>query len=176
MCVYVCVAHSCVLQVRKTSDESKQRRPLNQLDASQTRTSSHTCVCACIDLPYIHFFRTIKSSALERIIIIMKYGSLWEEEDRFDVQFHLNTKITRLSLENDFWYLVSVSSFKCCCVTLHSTPTSARLWTFALCHFPLHHLSNPSRSATRGFVKPEAHRAHVSHTVLNVQLYLLRGT
>lgn len=62
----------------------------------------------------------------------------------------------------DIWFQM-VGGFKCCCVTLHSTPTSARLWTFALCNFALHHLFNPSLSATRGFVKPEGLRVHVSH-------------
>lgn len=53
-----------------------------------------------------------------------------------------------------------VGGFKCCCVTLHSTPTSTHLWTFALCNFALHHLFNSSQSATRGFVKAEGRFPH----------------
>lgn len=62
----------------------------------------------------------------------------------------------------DIWFQM-VGGFKCCCVTLHSTPTSARLWTFALCNFALHHLFNSSLSATCGFVKTIAPRGDISH-------------
>lgn len=62
----------------------------------------------------------------------------------------------------DIWFQM-VGGFNWCRVTLHSTLTSARLWTFALCNFALHHLFHPSPSATRNFVKSERPQAHISH-------------
>lgn len=87
----------------------------------------------------------------------------------------------------DIWFQM-LGGFKCCCVTLHSTPTSVRLWTFALCNFtfnpsvqplcstplwvPLTALLNlKDRERTfptfQGFWK---------RLILNIQLYLLGGT
>lgn len=74
----------------------------------------------------------------------------------------------------DIWFQM-VGGFKCCCVTLHSTPTSTHLWTFALCNFALHHLFNSSQSATRGFVKAEGRFPHFCF-ISNIQESLLRGS
>lgn len=134
--VYLCVCRAFLCASRRKDERWKQTALTIKSAGGQPDTHLfmhvcvRVCVCACIDLPYIHFFRTIKSSALHIITkpatlvfsqiyndmqhffyvhhlndsTTMKSGKLWEEKNRLDVPFKYQT---RLSLENDFWYLVS---------------------------------------------------------------------